>query len=118
MNTSNINLNDLYYEHKVLTKVCGETNFDALHVMLCELKANTAAVLCTLGGGANEYLCMLVSTLQYKTVAPGTLFVPPGVPRYLVVSPEDIQYQIMMAETVYICPTTTFTYYLSTGGNR
>ena len=50
MNTSNINLNDLYYEYKVLTKIEGEPTFDSLMVLFQKLKVNTTAVLCTLGG--------------------------------------------------------------------
>ena len=56
MNTSNINLNDLYNKYKVLTKNHGEPNLDGLHVMFRELKANTAAVPYTLGQGTNGYL--------------------------------------------------------------
>ena len=101
MNTSNINLNDLYFEYKVLTKIVGEPNFDKLHVLFRELKANTAAVPCTLAGGANGYLGMLVSPAQYQTVAPGTPFVPPVAPGALTIAPGDTQYQIMMAKTQY-----------------
>ena len=64
MNTSNINLNDLYFEYKSLTKIVRESNFDKLHVLFRELKTNTAAVPCTLAGGANRYLGMLVSAAQ------------------------------------------------------
>ena len=101
MNTLNINLNDLYFEYKVLTKIVREPKFDKLHVFFRELKANTAAVPCTLEEGANEYLGMLVTTAQYATVAPGTLFVPPNAPGPLVIREGNTQYQIMMAKTQY-----------------
>ena len=101
MNTSNINLNELYYEYKVLTKILGEPNFDKLMVLFQELKANTAAVPSTLAGGANGYLGVLVSAAQYQTVAPGTPFVPPVAPGTLVILPGDTQYQIMIAKTQY-----------------
>mgnify|MGYP000515067367 CR=1 FL=1 len=65
MNTSNINLNELYYEYKVLTKIVGKPSFNKLVVLFQELKANPAAVPCTLAGGANGYFGMLVSTAQY-----------------------------------------------------
>ena len=64
MNTSNLNLNDLYFEYKVLTRIDGEPTFDSLMVLFQELKANTTAVPCTLGGGANGYLGMVVSAAQ------------------------------------------------------
>ena len=101
MNTSNINLNELYFEYKVLTKIIGEPTFDKLHVLFRELKANTAAVPCTLAGGANGYLGMLVSAAQYQTVAPGTPFAAPPQPGPLVIDPTDTQYQIMIAKTQY-----------------
>ena len=101
MNISNINLNELYFEYKVLTKIIGEPTFDKLHVILRELKANTAAVPCTLAGGANGYLGMLVSAAQYQTVAPGTPFMRPPQPGALVIDPTDTQYQIMIAKTQY-----------------
>ena len=99
MNTSNINLNELYFEYKVLTKIIGEPTFDKLHVLFRELKSNTAAVPCTLAGGANGYLGMLVSAAQYETVAPGTPFIPPPQPGPLIIDPTDTQYQIMIAKT-------------------
>ena len=61
MSTSSINLKDLYFKYKVLTEIIDEPDFEKLHVLFRELKANTAAVPCTLGGGANGYLGMLVS---------------------------------------------------------
>ena len=85
MNTSNINLNDLYFEYNLLTKIVVEPNFDKLHVLFRELKANIAAVPCTLAGGDNGYLGMLVTISQYATVAPGTPFVPPNAPDPLVI---------------------------------
>ena len=101
MNTSNINLKDLYFEYKVLPRIVGEPTFDSLHEMLKQLKANAAAVPCTLGGGANGYLVMLVSATQYNTVAPGTPFVPPPMPGPLVLNPGDTQYQLSMRKTQY-----------------
>ena len=64
MNTSIINLNDYYFEYKLFTKIVGKPNFDKLHVLFRELKADTAVVPCTLAGGANEYLGMLVTEAQ------------------------------------------------------
>ena len=53
MNTTNVNLKDLYFEYKVLPRIVGEPTFNTLYDMLKQLKANDAAVPCTLGGGAN-----------------------------------------------------------------
>ena len=97
--TSNINLNELHSQYKVLTKIIGEPIFDKLHEMFRQLKANTEAVPCTLGGGSNEYLGMLVSAGQYNKFAPGAPFVPPPMPGHLVIGPAYTQYQIAMAKT-------------------
>ena len=101
MNTSNINLKELYFEFKVLPKIAGEPTFGALHEMLKQLKANSAAVPCTLGGGANGYLGILVSPAHYNTVAPGTPFVPPPMPGPLVMNPGDTQFQLQQRKTLH-----------------
>ena len=101
MNTNNINLIDLYFEYKVLPRIVGEPTFGALHEMLKQLKANATSVPCTLGGGANGYLGILVSANQYNTVAPGTPFIPPPRPGPLVLNPGDTQYQIQAHKTQY-----------------
>ena len=85
MSTVNINLNGLYFEYKILTKIIGEPTFTGLHEMFRELKENTTALPFILGGGANGYLVMLVSTAQYATVAPATPFVAPVMPTALVI---------------------------------
>ena len=82
-------------------KIVGEPNFDKLHILFRKLKANAAAVPCTLAGGANGYLGMLVSRVQYTTVAPGTPFVAPLAPGPLDIDPTATQYQIMLAKTQY-----------------
>ena len=99
--TANINLNELYFEYKLLTKITGEPTFDKLHEIFRQLKSNTAAVPCTLGGGANGYLGILVSAAQYNTIAPGAPFVPPPMSGHLVIDPAYTQYQIAMAKTQY-----------------
>ena len=99
--TANINLNELYFEYKVLTKIIGEPTFDKLHEMFWQLKANTAAVPCNLGGGKIGYLGMLVSAAQYNTVSPDAPFVPPHMPGHLVIDTAYTQYQISMAKTQY-----------------
>ena len=96
-----MNLNELYFEYIVLTKIIGEPTFNKLHEMFRQFKENTAAVLCTLGGRSNGYLGMIVSAAQYNTVATGAPFVPPPMPGVLVIDPAYTQYQIAMANTKY-----------------
>ena len=101
MTTANVNLKDLYFEYKVLTKLIGEPNFENLHVLFRELKANTATVPCTLDGGSNGYLGMLVSTTQYATIFPTTSFKLLLIPTTLVIDPAATQYQISIAKSLY-----------------
>ena len=102
MSTANINLKDLYFEYIVLTKIIGEPDFEKLHVLFRELKSNTAAVPCTLGGdGTNGYLVMLSSATQYATIAPTTPFAPPIMPPDLVINPVATQYQIAISKSQY-----------------
>ena len=101
MSTTNINLNDLYFEYKVLPRVVGEPTLKVLHEILKQLKANTSTVPCMLGGGSNGYLGTLVSTAKYDTIAPGTLFVPPTMPGALTILLTDTQYQIAIDKTQY-----------------
>ena len=99
--TENINLNKFYFEYKVFTKIIGEPTFDKFHEIFWQLKANMAAVPCTLGGEANRYLVILVSDTQYNTVAPGAPFVTPPMPGALVINIAYTQYQIAMSKTQY-----------------
>ena len=101
MVTANINLKDLYFECKVLTKIIGEPDFEKLHVLFRKLKANAAAVRCTLGGGANGYLVMLVSATYYATITPTSPFTPPLMPTAFVINPAATQYQIAIAREHY-----------------
>ena len=99
--TANINLNELYFEFKALTKIIGKPTFNKLHEMFWQLKVNTAAVPCTLVGGANGYLGVLVRAAHYNTVSPGPTFVPPPMPGVLAIDPEYTKYQISMSGTQY-----------------
>ena len=69
--------------------------------MFRKLNANTAAVPCALGGGANAYLGILVSAAQYNIVASGATFVPPPMPGALVIDPAYTQYQIAISKNQY-----------------
>ena len=91
--TTNINLNKLYFKYKALTKIKGEHTFNTLHKMFRQIMANIAAVPCTMGGGANRYLGILVSAAKYNIVTPGAPFVPPPMPGELVMTHFHQAYQ-------------------------
>ena len=98
MSTTNINLNKLYFEYKVVPKIVGNPPLNALREILQRLKVNNVVMSSTLGEGANEYLGILVSAPAYARVAPVTPFVPPHMPGTLVITPIDTQYYIVMAK--------------------
>ena len=89
MTTANINLKKIYFDYKVLPVITGNLKLSKLREILKQLKANTVSVLNTLGGKANGYLDILVSTQAYATVAPRILFVPPLMPAALVIGPNN-----------------------------
>ena len=92
----------MYFEYKVHAKIIGKPTFDKLHKMFRQLKGNAAAVPCTLGGGENGYLGMLVSAAQYNKVAPGAPFVPPPMPGALVIDPAYTKYKQPYVSIRYI----------------
>ena len=87
-------LNELYFEYKVLTKIEGDPDFSKFHQPIRYLTANACSVPCTLGGGANGYIGMLVSNTAYTSLAPGTLFIAPLYPGVLYIPTAVTQYQI------------------------
>ena len=94
--TSNTDLKELFFEHKLLPKINGEPTFSNLHQLLRLLKANACSVPCTLGGGTHGYIGILVSAMTYATLAPGTPFVIPVHPGPLHLPPGLTQYQIAL----------------------
>ena len=70
-------LKELFFEYKILDRVSGEPDFLRLHALLRCSKANACSVPCTLGGGGNGYVGMLVTTVAYSALAPATPFVAP-----------------------------------------
>ena len=95
------NMKDLFFEHKELTPINGEPNFENLHGLRLEVKANCSSVPSTLGGGAHGYAGMLLSDPIYATLAPGTPFVIPLHPGVLVVAQGATQYEIALATTTH-----------------
>ena len=73
MSSNPPNYRDLYFEHKVLTRINGEPNFGSLHHLLMQLKANAVSVPTTLGGGSHGFIGIILSGPTYATLA---LFTP------------------------------------------
>ena len=77
MNTRIPNVKDVYFQHKVLTRVHGKPHFDSLKILLEELKASASSVPSMLGGGMYGYLSLLISATRYATLSV-TAFDSPG----------------------------------------
>ena len=76
MNTRLPNVKDVYFQHKVLTRVYGKPHFESLKILLDELKDNASSVTSTLGGGMYGHLGLLLSATRYATLS-ATTFVTP-----------------------------------------
>ena len=79
MNSCIPNVKDVYFNHKVLTRVHGKLHFEYIKIILDELKSNTSSVISTLGGGIYGHLGLLVSDIRYVTLS-ATAFVSPTNP--------------------------------------
>ena len=78
--TSIPNYRETTFEYADLTAIHGEPTYEALTILLNQLKANARSVRTSLGGGNHGYLGLLLSPEQYASIAPNTPFVYP-VPR-------------------------------------
>ena len=96
------NVRELYFEHKELRRINGEPNFESLHYLLLQIKANASSVPSNLGGGAHGYAGIILSPPTYGTLAPMTPFIIPVHPGILNVPMGSTQYAIAL---VKVCNT-------------
>ena len=97
--TSNTDFKELFFEHKILSKIEGEPTFTTLHSLLQLLKENACSVQCTLGGGMHGYVGMLVSDASYAVLTPGTPFISPVHPGSLTPIAGVTQFQIALQKS-------------------
>ena len=64
---------------RTVTPITSEPNYDSLKNLKDQLKANTASIPTTLGGGNHGYLGLILSPTAYVTIAP-TPFEEPNYP--------------------------------------
>ena len=60
---------EIYFQHKVLTRVSGPPTFGSLRVLVDELKANASSVPSVLGGGQYRHLGLLLTATQFTTLS-------------------------------------------------
>ena len=74
------NVSEMYFQHKVLTKISGPSTYETLLVLSNEVRANAASVPSTLGGGLYEHLGLTMSEALYATLANSLPWITPGPP--------------------------------------
>ena len=82
------NFRENYFQHPELTKITGEPTHTSLTTLINELKANAQSVHSNLGGGAHGHLGLVLSPVDYASVAqapyvrpqfPGSFVIPPNI---------------------------------------
>lgn len=73
-------VNDTYFQHKVLTRVHGQPTYETLKTLSTEIKANSASVPSTLGGGLYGHLGLVLSDDKYALLANTLPWITPGNP--------------------------------------
>ena len=69
------NLKEIYFPHQALTKVTGNPTYSDLQSLYRQAKANAQSVPCTLGGGTNGHLGLIIDAVTYNRIAPGTPYI-------------------------------------------
>ena len=66
------NFKTSYFQHPVLNSVVGELNYNFLLSLFQQVKVNASSVPCTLGGGSDGHLGLVVSVAEYVCIVPNT----------------------------------------------
>ena len=106
MSTRLPNVNETYFQHKVLTRIHGQPTYDSLQTLSTEIKANAASVPSTLGGGQYGHLGLILSDARYTALAhtvpwispanPG-VFAPPAGPAAQIAAAKDVWNELKLA---------------------
>ena len=94
MLSRNVNVRELYFQHRTLTPIIGRPTYASLQTLLVQLKANAHAVPTTLGGGQHGHLGLILSDARYALVAPNTPFMHPPNPGDFIAPPAGTAAQI------------------------
>jgi hypothetical protein len=80
MSVSQINYQESYFQHPLLTKISGDPTYTSLAKLGRECKANGKSVSSNLGGGLQGHLGLGCSAFTYNRVSPRVPFVRPLLP--------------------------------------
>ena len=76
---ANTNMCELYFEHKMLTRIADKPMFVSLHQLILQLNTGTSSIFTTLGGGTHGYVGIILTPSPHMdaTMALMTPFVIP-----------------------------------------
>ena len=74
MNNRVPNVKNVYFQHRVLTRVHSKPHFESLKILLDKIKASASSVTSNLGGGIYVHLGLLIYDTRYATLS-ATAFV-------------------------------------------
>ena len=89
--SSTANHRTTFFEYPDLTQIRGEPDFESLHKLANELKANAQSVFSNLGGGLHGHLGLVLDVVEYALLTP-TPFTRPVHPGPLVIDPASTQH--------------------------
>ena len=101
MSTRLPSVNDTYFQHKLLTRIHGQSTYETLQTLATEIKANAASVPSTLGGGQYGHLGLILSDERYATLAHTVPWVSPANPGPFVPPANGTGAQIEAAKDVW-----------------
>ena len=100
--TSSVNYKDSYFNHLVLTKICGEPTYETFHHLKNDLKTNASSVPTTLVGGNHGYLGMILTSTEYRRITLTDPFTWPPNLGILVPNPSGRAAQTASAENTHL----------------
>jgi hypothetical protein len=74
------NVSEMYFQHKVLTKISGPSTYETLLVLSNKVCSHAASVPSTLGGGLYGHLVLTMYDARYATLANSLPWITPGPP--------------------------------------
>ena len=95
-----IDINQTFFDYPELTKIIGKPTITTLLKMKNELKANAQSVPLTLGGGSHGHLGLVLTDVEYNSVAHGTPYVRPPL-SVLTTESSDTQFQLAQKRHEY-----------------
>jgi hypothetical protein len=69
------NLKEIYFPHQTLNKVTGNPSYSDLQALYRQAKANAQSVPCTLGGGNNGHLGLIIDAITYARISPASPYI-------------------------------------------